>query len=433
MERNCYQKLLKWKDSGTKPLVLLGARQVGKTYLLKHFAQINYSSFHYFNFEQTKKLHDYFEEDFYPDKIIENLQFYIEKTISADHLIIFDEIQECPMALKSLKYFCEDGRFKVVAAGSLLGLQLSSESFPVGKVDLQYLHPLSFKEFLQASNQFLYRQYVETSVDQVPLALHDKLKDEYLKYLFVGGMPEAVKYFLQAQDEQGIEKYLGVRKIQQDILQGYYADFAKHSGKVNSMHINKTWQQCAIQIGKQKDESVKRFYFKDVLHGKKQYSQFQSIFNWLDKAGLIHMCHLVESPQIPLKAYSKESFFKAYIFDVGILGAMIDIPFSQILEERPDTYKGFLAENFIAIHLRIIGRDNLYYWTGKQSEVEFLLQQQYEVIPIEVKSGSRTKSKSLLSFRNKYSPSQMHVYSMQAYSENNGLLKIPLWAIEKFF
>jgi uncharacterized protein len=432
MHRKKYDHLASWQKRQGKPIILMGARQVGKTYLLKQFARENYQVFHYFNFEESKPLHHIFENDLIVSKIIGGLELVTEKKIEKSDLIIFDEIQECPQALTSLKYFCENSEYRIIAAGSLLGLQLSPSSFPVGKVEFEYLYPMSFEEFLKAKSSLLYEKYQESNLENIPSLLHEKLNEAYLNYLFVGGMPEAVKSFTEGRLE-GIDLFKDVRRIQKNILKGYLADFAKHSGKVNSMHIERVWQECAIQIGLQKDESVKRFRFRDVLPGKKQYLEFQNIFNWLEKEGLIHLCRLVEKPEFPLAAYTKESLFKAYLFDSGILGAMLGISPAEILHSTLTTYKGFIAENYMATQLKVLGHESLYYWQGRASEIEFIINKEGSSIPIEVKSGHRTHSKSLSVYREKFNPVQTHLFSMQPYFHSNGQYKIPLWGVEKFY
>ena len=432
MLREKYKKISYLLDKNTKPLILLGSRQVGKTYILKEIGKAEFKAFYYFNFEQNPQLKAIFEKCLNVEQIVASLEIFLNQKIRPSDLIIFDEIQECPKALTSLKYFAEfeKEKYHVIAAGSLLGVKLNNENFPVGKVHFEYLNSLSFSEFLLATNPFLFEKYFSANLESLNGILHEKCVESYLNYLYVGGMPEAVKCFTQ-KNSQGLEKYQNVREVQEDILKSYLADFAKHAGKANSMHLHAIWNECARQIGNVKDESTKRFKFQGVIPGKKQFSQFENAFHWLEHASLIIKSHIINKPELPLDSYIKNSLFKCFIFDVGLLNAMINTSAKTILEQSMETYKGFIAENFVAQELRNIGHSKLYTWEGKSSEIEFVIPIQDQIIPIEVKSGTRTRSKSLKIYSDQYSPHKKIIFSLCPFSTNGNLWKVPIYAVGK--
>jgi predicted AAA+ superfamily ATPase len=430
MLRNNYQELVQWAKKSSKPLILLGARQVGKTHLIKQFAQNEFKQSLYLNFEETSEIKKYFEQTLSPKKIIDSLEIFLDQKITPQTLIIFDEIQECPRALTSLKYFAEDKTYQVISAGSLLGLSLSDASFPVGKVEFSYLGPLTFVEFLRALNPLIYEKYQQTKVSDFSLALHEKLLNIYLQYLFVGGMPEVVAEYIKTHDG-ALDHFNQTRAIQKNILKSYMSDFSKHAGKNNSLHLSSLWTECANQLGQSHDETTKRFRFQGALPGKKQFSQFESLFHWLDAASLILKSHIINLPEIPLDSFCKKSLFKTFYFDVGLLNATLNISIASILEQNLKTYKGFMAENFVAQELRALGHQKLYTWEGAQSEIEFLVTIDSDIIPIEVKSGKRTKAKSLGVYDSQYAPKKKIIFSMAPYKQSGTLFKVPLYAIEK--
>lgn len=431
MTRKKYSDLLKWKDESDKPLIVNGARQVGKTHLVRLFGQTEFTKYHYFNFEENPELHKIFSQSLSVKKIVQNLELISSIPINKSELIIFDEIQACPKALTSLKYFSEDHTYKIISAGSLLGIHLNEESFPVGKVEFLDLFPLNFSEFLEVTNNFLFQKYQVANISELVGVLHDKLVETYLNYLYVGGMPEVVYYFANHAHENNLEHLLNVRAMQNNILKSYHSDFAKHSGKVNAMSLSSVWKNCALQIGQVQDDSVKRFKFQHVLPGKKQFSQFENIFNWLEKASLILKTYIIDKPEIPLLAYTKNSLFKAYIFDTGILNAFLEISPQIIFSQSLQTFKGFMAENYVAQELSSHGHKNLFCWEGKSSEIEFIIELNGVLCPLEVKSGLRTRSKSLQVYAEKYKPRKKIICNLGPYSENNGLYKVPLYAVEK--
>lgn len=415
MKRQILHKLLEWRTkSDRKPLLLKGVRQCGKTYILKEFAG-HFLQGHYINFEKNSDIHVIFKQNLDPIRIMKELSFYLEKTINIEQdLVIFDEIQACPRALTSLKYFCEDmPQLAVCAAGSLLGLHLSDTSFPVGKVDMLDMYPMSFIEFLIAvddekSEQFLSQLTSEHPI--IPEIIHQHLWEQLKNYFVIGGMPEVIRVF-RDKSVHSFETFESIRKIQEHILLAYYADIAKHAGKVNAMHIDRILRSVPAQLARSQDKTAKRFQFKDIIPGIDRYQRLADAIDWLEAAGLIIKVPIVNSAELPLSAYTQESFFKLYLFDVGFLGAMSELPPRVILDYQYGTYKGYFAENFVAQSFISSGERSLYSWQDSRSEVEFLRLHDGQVLPIEVKSGTVTKSQSLYKLVEKYHLSKRVILS----------------------
>ncbi len=414
MKRKMMKRLLEWKEeNGRKPLILKGVRQVGKTHLLKEFGRLYFPKVHYFNFEKEPRLAKIFEADLNPERILSELSFYRDQPIHIKtDLVIFDEIQEAPKALTSLKYFQEEcSELYLCAAGSLLGLHLSSTSFPVGKVTFETLRPMSFEEFLMANNdKALPILQKLTAKGKIPDILHEHLWDQLKHYFIVGGLPEAVTAYLEKKANL-FEAFSLVRKRQDDLLNTYYADIAKHAGKVNAMHIDRVFRSVADQLSQVQDGSVARFKFKGVVPGITHYDRLSGAIDWLEAAGLAMKVHIVNTGQFPFAGYAKENCFKLLAFDVGILGSMSGLPPKVILDYDYGTYKGYFAENFVAQELMGHGRESLFSWQEHNREIEFLAEIDGAVIPIEVKSGSNTKAKSLKTFSEKYTPLYQVIFS----------------------
>lgn len=435
MKRDIYKKLKEWKSSkDRKPLLLMGARQVGKTYIIQEFGKKDFQNIHYLNFEKDKtKYAAVFTEDIDPRRIISDIEIIDDIAIDFENdLLVFDEIQEIPQAITSLKYFCEEvPDLAVICAGSHIGLSFSESSFPVGKVNFLHLYPMSFKEYLYEINEKLAQYLKDNDIDgKISPAIHEKLWVELKKYYIVGGMPDAVKAYSNLKDNQSkaLEK---VREVQQELIKGYQSDFSKHSGKINANHINSVFTNIPQQIQSVLDSSVRRFRFKDIITGKSKFSQLIGPIDWLIKTGLILKVNINEKPQIPLRVYCKENMFKLFIFDIGILGCMLELPFISILKEDYSNFKGFIAENFVAQELVCSGIENLYSWTERNSEIEFLHINSNNIIPIEVKSGNRTKSKSLSVFVQKYSPKFRIKLSAKAPDYKDGCYNLPLYMAGK--
>lgn len=413
MKRLMTQDLLNWKTKkNRKPLILKGVRQTGKTYSLKQFGKQQFSACHYLNFENNPKAHALFQQSFEPKQILIDLSFLLQTSIDVEHdLVIFDEIQACPNALTSLKYFAEQlPSLALCCAGSLLGLHLGESSFPVGKVDVLNMRPLCFVEFLEAAGDQQALDILNQPLPSISEVIHDYLWQQ-LKYYFVtGGLPEVVQVYLDQRDD--LYHAMGeVRKKQNELIYGYYADIAKHSGKVNAMHIDRTWRSVPAQLAQSQDKSSSRFQFKGIISGIDRYQRLANVIDWLQAAELIIKIPIVDHVELPLSAYTEESRFKLYLFDIGILGALAGLEPQTILNYAYGTYKGYFAENYIASEFIAKNFQQLYSWQQQRSEIEFLLSYQGSIIPVEVKSGYITRSQSLTKYAQKYQPSLRATFS----------------------
>ena len=438
MQRDVWDKLKQWKiKENRKPLILKGVRQVGKTYILRRFGQYAFPNFHYVNFEEDEELSKIFERDLNPSRIIQELSFYVNSSINTkDDLLIFDEIQSCPRALTSLKYFQQDmPGLAVCAAGSLLGIHLGESSFPVGKVEYLDMFPMCFKEFLEASGETRCSEFLLNCAGKEPLPeiIHSHLWDQLKLYFIVGGLPEIVQSCVE-QKENLFEAFQMVRQKQTDLIKDYIADIAKHSGKQNAMHIERLWKNVPSQLAREQDGSAPKFRFKGIIPGVNAYSRLCGAIDWLETAGLAIKIKIVNSGELPFSAYTVENRFKLFCFDVGILGAMSRLPPKTILDYQYGTYKGYFAENFIAQEFKCAGEGQLYSWREKTAEVEFLREVNGDVLPIEVKSGQITQAKSLKVFSDKYHPSYRTVMSARnlKIDDAHGVHHYPLYLASKF-
>jgi len=405
VERDLFQKLVEWKHKGNrKPLLLRGARQVGKTWLLTEFGKKEFSRTHTLNFERDPDACSLFDGSLSPTVILRNLELFLNHSIdNLSDLILFDEIQDCPRALTSLKYFAEEQpELAVCCAGSHIGIALGSSSFPVGKIELLTLYPLTFREFVKAQHPELIEMI--NAPPPIPKAFHNRLWEELKLYYVTGGMPEVVQSYLNRKPAFH-ETFLDIREVQNRLIQGYRADFAKHSGETNATHINRVFDSVPDQITKTVDSSVNRYRFKDVIPGYSKFAQLEGPIDWLIQSGLTMPVYVVDSPAIPLSSRRKKSIFKLFLFDIGLLGCMANIPIRSLLSQDFGSYKGFLAENYVAQELQSSRVPQLYSWKGRTSEIEFLVVREKNVIPVEVKSGSRVhRAKSLSVYREKYKP-----------------------------
>lgn len=437
MKRKMMDRLIAWKEEKLrKPLLLNGVRQVGKTHLLKEFGSLHFPQYHYFNFEKQPDLSKIFEPDLVPQRILSELSFYLDRSINIrEDLVIFDEIQELPKALTSLKYFQEEcPELCLCGAGSLLGLHLGQGSFPVGKVTFETLRPMSFEEFLMADNdKALPVIHKLTSKDRIPEIIHEHLWEQLKRYFVIGGLPEVVAIYYKNKNNL-FEAFSLVRKKQEDLLNSYYADIAKHSGKINAMHIDRVFRSVPTQLSQVQDNSVARFKFKGVIPGVTHYDRLAGAIDWLEAAGLVVKVHIVNTGYLPFKGYTKENFFKLLIFDVGILGSMSGLPPKVILNSDYGSYKGYFAENFVAQELISCERDVLFSWQEQKAEVEFLLEVDGQAIPIEVKSGSITKAQSLKTFSEKYNSPYEVIFSGRPFviESRRGRHYYPLYLAGRF-
>ncbi len=430
MKRSISRRLLEWKESiGRKPLLILGARQIGKTHSLKELGR-SFDNYHLINFEENKLAKLAFAGNLNPKEILTNLELNLKIKIKPNDLIILDEIQECPEAITSLKYFCEGMSSQAIAAaGSLLGVRVSEASFPVGKIEILHMQPMSFEEFLFARDPQLHQIFLDTKIQtQLNNLVHESLWELFKEYLIVGGMPKAVDEFINYIDDKA-KAFQKASKEQEQILKTYYLDIGKHCGKENSMHIQRIFENIPEQLARNQNNKSNRYLFKGVIPKKDRYKDLVGIIDWLEAAGLIHRVAILDHIERPLPAYSKENLFKLYLFDIGLLRALSRLDYREILRYDFGTYKGYLVENFVLQELIYAshGERKFFSWSQNTAEIEFLLETEDEVIPVEVKSGLNVKSKSLYSFAKRYSPSQLILLSGQNHHHNPPLLKIPLY------
>lgn len=431
-------KLVAWKESiNRKPLILQGARQVGKTTLLHQFGKEHFPQVHTFNFEENLALGGLFSVNLDPSHLVRELRFLQEKDIDIDRdLIIFDEIQACPRALTSLKYFQEKmPGLAICAAGSLLGVYLAPVSFPVGKVDILHLYPMSFEEFLLAQQDQksleVLRDFSENHTE-IPRFAHEHLWQQLKHYLIVGGLPEVVGAFIERKDNVFAAFQL-VREKQKTLVTTYLADIAKHSGPVNAMHIARIFESVPAQLSRSQDGSAHKYIFKGAVPGIDRYSKLVGALDWLEKAGLTIKVPIVNSGQLPFSAYAEDNIFKLYLFDVGLLGSMSQITPKMIFDYDWGTYKGFFVENFVAQSFLAGGIEKLFSWQEKTAEVEFLYEKDGYAIPIEVKSGWIKQAKSIKIFSDKYHSPYYVLFNADHPLLKDRVRRYPLYLAERFF
>jgi predicted AAA+ superfamily ATPase len=427
MYRFITKQLLEWKQSiKRKPLILQGARQVGKTFILKEFGRIAFENVIYCNFERDRELHKAFESSLDPHKLIKLLSAYFNAQVAPQHtLLIFDEIQECGPALTSLKYFFEEApQYSIVSAGSLLGVTLAKQgSFPVGSVDFLSLEPLSFFEFVNALGKGSILKYLsEQSLDlEIPAVLTSELTQLLTQYQFVGGMPEAVRAFTESNALDD------VRKTHEAILKSYVSDFAKHAPREEVANILSVWEVIPAALGREN----KKFVVSLIKPGAR-LGNYERAILWLTQAGVLRQVKRVGNPQRPLRAHEDAGIFKLYSNDVGLLATQMNIPSSQILS--PDAvlgeFSGAIAECFVAQELSSLGFRSLYYWCSQGSaEVDFILEYEEAVAPLEVKAGHNVKSKSLTAYVERYHPKQAFRTSLKNIDRSGEIFNCPLYAL----
>ena len=433
MERKLIQKLLAWKKSkDRKPLLLKGVRQVGKTHLLKTFGKQHFPTFHYINFEKQPELKNLFEKNLSPKRILSDLSFQLGiKIDTRKDFVVFDEIQEAPKALTSLKYFCEEcPELHLCGAGSLLGIHLNGYSFPVGKVTFETLRPMSFEEFLMATGDKAL-DMIQHPQEPISEFVHTHLLDQLKTYFIVGGLPEAVKAYIENKDYP-FEAFNLVRKKQDDLQKAYYADIAKHAGKLNAMHIDRIFRSAPSQLSKTQNGSSARFRFRGVVPGISHYDRLAGSIDWLEAAGLLLKVPIVHTAQMPLKAHTRDNFFKLFLFDIGLLGSMNNLSPKSILDADYGSYKGYFTENFALQELLCQDETYLVNWQEKQSEVEFLTQIDEDIIPIEIKSGYVRNAKSLTLYSQKYHPPYRVIFSSHPLNIGKHIHHYPLYLAGQF-
>lgn len=420
-------ELNKWKNSlARKPLIIQGARQVGKTWLMKTFGKTAFKQVIYLNFESSERLKNLFVADFNIQRILSVIEIESNQKIDvANCLLIFDEVQEAEKGLTALKYFYEQApEYFVIAAGSLLGISLQkNNSFPVGKVDILQLYPLSFIEFLKNTGETLLANELANKNWEVISTFHEKLVEKLRLYYFIGGMPEAIVNYIENADLKT------VRTIQQTIIVGYENDFAKHAPNEIVPKIRMVWQSLISQLAKEN----RKFIYGQIKKGSRA-KDFEMAINWLVDAGLVLKVNRIETPLVPLSAYADFDSFKLFLLDVGLLNAIGNIDQKILLEKNNilTQFKGALTEQYVCQQLKI--KNALYYWSVANSlaEIDFIVQDKNEIIHIEVKAEENVKSKSLKVYVDKFSPKIALRTSMNAYREESWLVNVPLYAIGEY-
>ena len=427
MYRIAIEKLYKWKNSKRrKPLIIEGARQVGKTWLMKEFGEQAYADTVYINFDSNSRMADLFSADLDTDRLIMGLELYAGRKINPDNtLLIFDEVQEVPRALASLKYFYENApQYHIVCAGSLLGIALhQGTSFPVGKVDFLKLYPLSFSEFLMATGNERFAELLKKQDYEMITSFKQTYIDALKHYYFVGGMPEAVQSFAESKD------FNEVRAIQKRILAAYEQDFSKHAPNEIVPKIRMLWNSIPSQLAREN----KKFIYGLVREGGRA-REYETAIMWLSDCGLVHKVSRVNAAGIPLKAYEDLKAFKLFIVDVGLLGCMTGLRQRTLLDgdDLFVEFKGALTEQYVCQQLKTIEDLGVYYYTNDRGscEIDFVVDNGEQIVPIEVKAETNLRAKSLKTYRERFEPELSVRTSMADYKKEDWLLNLPLYAIE---
>lgn len=427
MHRHAMLDLMKWKEKkNKKPLVIRGARQVGKTWLMKKLGETAFENTAYINFDNNPQMKELFEKDMRTDRLITGIELYTGQKINPENtLLIFDEIQEVPKALTALKYFNEDApEYQIICAGSLLGVALhQGTSFPVGKVEFMDLYPMSFTEFMRAMGK---EPFVEL-IDQGNFDMATTFKQEYIDllkyYYYVGGMPEVVAAFAENTD------FNEAREIQERILMAYEQDFSKHAPTEIIPRIRMLWNSIPSQLTKEN----KKFIYGLIKEGARA-KEYEMAMLWLKDCGLVHKVHRVTAPHLPLKAYEDLKSFKLFMVDVGLLSCMVRLSQSVLLDGNDlfKEFKGALTEQYVLQQLKTRKKLNTYYWTNTRgsAEIDFVVDTEEKIVPIEVKAETNLKAKSLKNYADKFHPPISVRTAMLDYKKEDWLINIPLWAIE---
>ena len=427
MYRNAMNDLYKWKaKKDKKPLIIRGARQVGKTWLMREFGRIAFDDMVYINFDNNSQMKELFSLDMRIERIITGLELYVGHKIEPlNTLLVFDEVQEVPQALAALKYFNENApEYQIVCAGSLLGVALhGGTSFPVGKVEFLDLYPLSFTEFMRAMGRELFVELLEKQDFVMATTFKQEFIDLLKHYYYVGGMPEVVRNFAADKD------FGEVREIQQRILDSYEQDFSKHAPNEIVPRIRMLWNSIPAQLTKEN----KKFVYGIIKDGARA-KDYELALMWLSDCGLVHKVHRVTAPHIPLKAYEDLKAFKLFVLDVGLLSCMVRLNQKVLLSgnELFIEFKGALTEQYVLQQLKTLKNLAAYYWTNDRgsAEIDFLVDNGTDVIPIEVKAETNLKAKSLKTYCEKFKPNKAIRTSMSDYRQEEWLLNLPLWAVE---
>lgn len=426
MQRKKMEELIKWKDSkDRKPLIIRGARQVGKTWIMKEFGEKYYEKYAYINFDDNKRMLQLFSGDFNTERIIQGLKIETGVNIEPENtLIIFDEVQETPKALTALKYFYENANhYHIIAAGSLLGVAIhEGTSFPVGKVDFLDLQPLNFSEFLEAINENELLNLIEKNDFELLRVFSNRIKDYLKQYLFIGGMPEVVNTYVETKD------YNSVRKKQIALLEAYEQDFSKHAPNNVVPRIRQLWHNIPTQLAKEN----KKFIYSLIKEGARA-REYEIALSWLIDCGLIYQINRVNDCKIPLSAYQDFNAFKLYLLDVGLLCAMAELDVQVILNGNDifKEFKGSLTEEFVLTEIKSNLNVPIFYWSAERgtSELDYIIQLKNKNIPIEVKASENLQAKSLKTFIEKYHTKLNVRTSMSDYRKEDWLINIPLYLI----
>ena len=426
MRRKIEMQLLAWKKQGAerKPLIINGARQVGKTYILQKFGQNAFKNMVYVNLETNLAVASFFDDNISPEKLIRYLESISgQPIIPGETLIVLDEIQSCERALTALKYFAEETpEFHVAAAGSLLGVAINRKrySFPVGKVETMTLLPFDFEEYLWAQGEMKLIEEIRfcyETMQALPAALHQKAIERYREYLIVGGMPAAIKIFLESGS------FLNVPTVQNELMDNYIADMAKYASTAESVKIRACYQSIPAQLAKEN----RKFQYKVVQRGGSA-TLFGASIDWLMQAGVVLKCQRVQTAMHPISVYADLSAFKLYMGDVGLLSMKSGISQQTILTGESNRFMGAVTENYVAQQL-VAGGHPLYYWeSGNTAELDFLLQKENQIIAVEVKKGKKVRSRSLSVFLKEYPTAHAIRLSLKNFGEENGMKAVPLYA-----
>lgn len=427
MYRIAMEQLIRWKNQkNRKPLIIEGARQTGKTWLMKEFGRLEYTDTVYINFDSNKRMEDLFSSDLNTERLISGLQLYAGQKIDPENtLLIFDEIQEVPRALASLKYFYENApQFQIVCAGSLLGIALhGGTSFPVGKVSFLKLYPLSYKEFLMAVGLERFAKLIDDQDFELITAFKETYISALKQYYFVGGMPEAVQSFVNDQDFQE------VREIQKNILLAYEQDFSKHAPNEIVPKIRMVWNSIPSQLAKEN----KKFIYGVIREGARA-KDFETAIMWLADCGLVHKVSRINGVGLPVKAYEDLKAFKLFMVDIGLLGCMAGLHEKTLLDGNDlfVEFKGALSEQYVCQQMETLHDLSVYYYTNDRSscEVDFIIDAGGKVTPLEVKAEVNLKAKSLKTYWEKYAPAICVRTSLRDYKKESWVLNLPLYAIE---
>ncbi len=427
MRRNIYNFLKEWKNrENSKPLLVLGARQIGKTTIIKKFGENEYKSYIYINFEEKPNMKSLFEENLSPSRIISDLELILEREIdSKNDLIIFDEVQIAPRCITSLKYFAENNiKYNICCAGSLLSVMLNNSnlSFPVGKVEFKYMYSFSFDEFLLALNMDDVITKIKDCYNndkKMPIAVHEKLLNLYKDFLCIGSMPEAIIEYINKD-----KKLVNFNKnVHRNILNAYIADMGKYAKNNDVIKIQSIYKSIPEQLSKEN----KKFKYSTVKKGAKA-SHFESAIEWLIVSNINIIAKAINTPKLPISAYIIENHFKLFMNDIGILNSLANIPFSLIKDDDNHIYKGAIVENYVASELKMKDYD-LYYYKDNSMEIDFIIQNENNIIPIEVKSKKNSRSRSFNKYINLYKPNIAYKISQGNFGIKDNIKSIPLYSV----